>query len=589
VRFQHKITCVFAAIVGAILFAAYIYLNASLSERVYQETRDMLVNDINAARLYIEKELSTESSPDKIKNVVDKISQAIKNRVTIVSMEGEPLADSEIPESDIGNIENHLERPEVRQAISAGCGMSRRFSTTLKKDMLYAAITFKTPVYNGVIRVSESLSKIQEISAHLRATLIAIFIAAFALIAVGAFFVSLFFTRPLTGIVNDIKEITNENFSGKVIVPPVKEFEDLAGAFNRLLSKLVSLLKDETSSRSRMEAILQSMTDGVMVVDGKGAILFINATFKYLFAVKGDVEGKRPLEVIRNVDVQDTVDLVLKNELSVSMKEINLIMPQKKVLAINAAPVVRDVAVDGAVLVFHDMTELKKLESVRKEFVANVSHELRTPLSSIKGYAETLMDGALKDEKNAGDFVRIIYDDAVRLERLVNDILDLSKLESDRWDLNKRILSLSGVINKTAGHFRAAAAEKDIKITVNIPASIPEVMADEVMLSQIIFNLVDNAVKYTDHSGSVVISAVGNKDHVRVSVSDNGIGIPQEDLPRIFERFYRVDKTRSRELGGTGLGLAIVKHAVQVHGGDVSVESTPGKGSTFSFTLPIYS
>jgi two-component system phosphate regulon sensor histidine kinase PhoR len=260
-------------------------------------------------------------------------------------------------------------------------------------------------------------------------------------------------------------------------------------------------------------------------------------------------------------------------------------VPEEKILLVHATAVVRKKKTEGAVMVFHNITELRHLENIRRDFVANVSHELRTPLTNIKGYAETLLEGALNDKKNAKEFLEIIHTDSDRLARLVDDLLDLSRLESGQSKLDLKACSMALVAKKVISLLKKEAEDKSISISTEMVKD-EKVLADESKISQVLLNLIDNAIKYTPENGTISISAQAKAAVVEVRVSDTGIGISDKDLPRIFERFYRVDKARSRELGGTGLGLSIVKHIVQEHKGSVRVESLVGQGSTFTFTLP---
>ncbi|MCM8831677.1 MAG: cell wall metabolism sensor histidine kinase WalK [Candidatus Omnitrophica bacterium] len=350
--------------------------------------------------------------------------------------------------------------------------------------------------------------------------------------------------------------------------------------------KLKEKIETSSTGQAKLETILSSMFEGVLVTNKDGEILIMNPSLRKLFLIDFSPEGKNFLEVIRNATIQDIIDKTLKEEKNLISKEVTFYSPEEKIFKVNCAPIIRDNLVEGAILVFHDITELRRLERIRQDFVANVSHELRTPLTSIKGYAETLLEGAIFDKKNAKDFVEIIYNDADRLAKLIDDLLDLSKIESGRLEMVFLPIDILEVIEKVVKILEPQAKKKSILINLNIPPDLPKVLADQNRISQVILNLLDNAIKYTPNEGKISIFANPKDNFVQVDVIDTGIGIPKEALPHIFERFYRVDKARSRELGGTGLGLSIVKHIILNHGGNVWVESELGRGSTFSFTLP---
>jgi two-component system phosphate regulon sensor histidine kinase PhoR len=329
------------------------------------------------------------------------------------------------------------------------------------------------------------------------------------------------------------------------------------------------------------------MFEGVIVTDETEKIILMNPSLRRLFLLDSNPEGKKPLEVIRNTAVEDMVERIIEGKQQLATEEITVNAPEEKVLKVNGVPIMRNNRLEGAILVFHDITELRHLEKVRQDFVANVSHELRTPISSIKGYAETLLEGALEDKDNAKEFISIIYQDSNRLASLINDLLDLSKIESGKMKMNFVPLDPVSVIKRAVTVIENQAKAKSISIKLDIPVDMPKIKADETRFSQVMINLLDNAIKYSSEGGLVTISAKVNDTALQIDISDTGIGISEKDLSRIFERFYRVDKARSRELGGTGLGLSIVKHIVSAHGGQVWVKSELGKGSTFSFTIPL--
>jgi two-component system phosphate regulon sensor histidine kinase PhoR len=370
-----------------------------------------------------------------------------------------------------------------------------------------------------------------------------------------------------------------------------QKFKKIGDKFQNDINQLTAKLEKGTdaiiSEVARLETVLSSMVEGVMVTDGKGGIVLMNPAMRKLFLVDSPPEGKISLEVVRNTEVQNIVSTLLKGEQKLRTEEILVYLPEEKVLKVNGATVMKDGKVEGSVLVFHDITELRRLENIRRDFVANVSHELRTPISSIKGYSETLLEGAIEDKDNAKDFISIIYKESNRLAKLIDDLLNLSRIESNGMKMVFLPVDVLSVINRIVSIIDKQAELKSISIRIDALPGLQKVLADETRLSQVILNLLDNAVKYTHENGVLTITVL-SKDakFIQVDVSDTGIGIPEKDLPRIFERFYRVDKARSRELGGTGLGLSIVKHIIQAHGGEVWVKSEPGKGSTFSFTIP---
>lgn len=362
--------------------------------------------------------------------------------------------------------------------------------------------------------------------------------------------------------------------------------KDLNISLRKYKSDVKEKIKTKDFGQAKLETVLSSMSEGVLVVDRKREIILMNPSLRKNFVVDSPPEGKRPMEVIRNSLVHDIIDKTLSGKFMIS-KEISLTYPGKKVLLINGEPIMINNVLEGAVLVFHDITELRRLEETRQDFVANVSHELRTPIASIKGYTETLLDGALEDKKNARDFLNIIHEDSDRLAKLIDDLLDLSRIESGRMKMVFASVEPKSLIKRSIAIIENQAKARSISLKTNIPDNLPKILADETRLSQVLINLLDNAVKYTPEGGSVTITGFINKNLLQIDVADTGIGIPKKDLPRLFERFYRVDKARSREMGGTGLGLSIVKHIVQAHGGEVFVKSIPGQGSTFSFSVPI--
>ncbi len=343
----------------------------------------------------------------------------------------------------------------------------------------------------------------------------------------------------------------------------------------------------EKKRRGQLKALLDSMVEGVIVLDAQGKIILLNASIESIFGFKEEEFLEHPLiEAIRNPELDKFLKEVLESR-RIRELELEMVSPVEKIFKIRAVFYGKqDEEIRGLLVIFNDMTALRKLERSKAEFVANVSHELRTPLASIKGFVETLRDGGLEDKKNSIRFLEIIESNVTRLELLINDILELSKMDSGKIALNKKGVNLKVLVEKTLEIMKPLIKKKNLAVEVKLDAKYAEMRADQGMLEQVFLNLLDNAVKFNKYGGLIKISGEIIESMYKVSVSDTGMGIPAEDLPRIFERFYRVDKGRAREPGGTGLGLSIVKHIIELHGGTVEVKSKNGEGSIFSFTLP---
>ncbi|MGH7411573.1 MAG: ATP-binding protein, partial [Candidatus Methylomirabilis sp.] len=390
------------------------------------------------------------------------------------------------------------------------------------------------------------------------------------------------------------------------------EIGQLGRALNMMAQRLADRIAEIEEERAKGAAILDSMVEGVLAVDGEMRILFINASACRLFnASPIGVEGKPFLEVIRNKEILDLLDRTLR-EGSVARQEFQIYAPVERTVQVHAAPLKGREGTPGAILVLHDVTELRRLEMIRTELVANVSHELRTPLTSIRGYLETLLEGGLEDREHARPFLEVIHKHTERLGRLLEDLLDLSNLELGKITLHRRPINLADVVEGAIAIYRSQAAKQEIELREELPGDLPLVMADRDRVMQVLINLLDNGLKFTPKGGTVQVTArlvpsprstvhdgtipasqlstvnsQPDRELVEISVEDTGIGISSQDLPRITERFYRVDKARSREMGGTGLGLAIVKHLVKAHGGELFIESQLNKGTRVRFHLPI--
>lgn len=409
-------------------------------------------------------------------------------------------------------------------------------------------------------------------------------------IALGlAFLSSLLLTRDMTLKLHKFVRISDSfskgDFSHKIFLDSKDELGELASTLNSMAQNLEDKIHEIEIKNQHLVAILESMVEGIIVVDKASRIVSINSSVEKIFNIsKQNLEGKVFLEVIRNNDIAEIINKVLKKGEFTSC-ELTLMWPVQKIFQINASPIFEKEEVSGCLLVIHDITEIRKLETMRRDFVANVSHELKTPLTSIKGFVETLLEGALEDKENNRHFLKIIQEHGERLNKLVDDLLSLSHLESKEILLEKGIFNLRQQVEKVIMGFKEQLKKRNVDLKNEIPANI-SINADKDKIEGVFTNLIDNAIKFNKENGIIKISSQQEGDKIKSIVEDSGVGIPDKDIPRIFERFYRVDKARSRELGGTGLGLSIVKHIVELHGGTVGVESVEGLGSKFWFTLP---
>jgi len=506
-------------------------------------------------------------------------------RVTVIASDGRVLADSQ---ADVSTMENHAERLEIRDALAKGSGQSIRHSVTIGRDLSYYAVRLSLaggpPV---VLRFALPLQTVDEELWQFRRGL---WLASlFVLLVTGT--ISLLISRSFAGRVDRLMRFSlrvaegdfrplDANRSGDAL-------EALAISLNQTAARLDRTIRTLTEERNLSSAILGSMVEGVAVVNSSERLVFANQGFVSILGLDVPPQSGRALvEVVRQTELLSAVRQVLKGDPRVESEIVTGTLRQHY-FAVTVASV-RATEDAGAVIVLHDITDLRKLERVRRDFVANVSHELRTPLTAIQGFSETLLAGAIDDPQNRVRFLEIILDHSRRLARLTEDLLMLSKMDADRLELEIHRLSVSQFVESCVETAQRPAAEKDLRISVNLSPSLPDIAADRRRLAEVLQNLLDNAIQYTPAGGQIMVSASLENEEVVFTVSDTGIGIPQADQPRIFERFYRVDVARSREVGGTGLGLSIAKHLVEVHGGRIWVESAVGQGSQFHFSVPIF-
>jgi two-component system phosphate regulon sensor histidine kinase PhoR len=567
------------------LFTITWYLSRLLPDFYHNQVADDLQARANLIKGQILQELEVGQFKQMDAMVKD-LGSSSSTRITVILPNGKVVADSEENPADM---ENHGNRPEFKDAFEKGIGSSLRFSNTLDQRMMYLALPIKEQgKILAIVRTSVPVVAVDERIRDLnnKIVLSAIIVAICA--AVVTFIVSGRVSRPIKQMKETARRFALGQLDLRVPMPKQAELTELAHALNEMAQQLQDRIQTITEQRNELKAILSSMVEGVVAFDSDGRIVNINeAAADFLGTDTAAARGCSIEEVIRHTEFQEFVKNIL-NEERTGQTDIVLSGRKERIVRLEGANLTDDKGKkSGAVVVISDLTRMRRLEDVRRDFVANVSHELRTPITSIKGFVETLLEGAIKNPQQAERFLRIIARHSDRLNAIVEDLLSLSNLEdgSEKRKILFEKASVKRVLDSVVATSAPRAEEKNITIELDCPESI-EAKINTVLLEQAVLNLVDNAIKYSEPAGKVQIRAHRTNKMVVVSVRDYGCGIPRVHQNRIFERFYVVDKSRSRKLGGTGLGLAIVKHIAEVHGGKVTIESTPGVGSTFFLHLP---
>jgi two-component system, OmpR family, phosphate regulon sensor histidine kinase PhoR len=512
-------------------------------------------------------------------------SAADRVRITVIGADGRVFADTA---ADPANMENHGNRPEVREALQKGDGRAVRHSITMQRDLVYYAVRRNLPDGSPVVlRFAVPLDEADVALGSLRWSL---WLASAVILLIAAI-ASTFVSRGISDRVERLQEFSRRVAEGDFRPLPGggsgDSLEELCASLNQTAARMDRTIRTLTEERNLSAAILGSMVEGVAVVNATERLVFANQGFADILEL--DVppkSGSALVEVVRQTELIEAVRRVLAGEPRVEAEIVTGTLRQHFFAATVAAVRAGDTL--GAVVVLHDITELRKLERVRRDFVANVSHEFKTPLTAIQGFSETLLAGAIDDPQNRERFLGIILEHSRRLARLTDDLLKLSSMDADRLELEIRRVSVNELIESCLETTQHRAAEKEIQVELDQTGDLPDIAGDRRRLAEILQNLLDNATQYTLPGGRITLNAETRDADVVFTVSDTGIGIPKSDQSRIFERFYRVDAARSREAGGTGLGLAIAKHLVEVHGGRIWVDSEIGQGSQFHFSIPIF-
>lgn len=522
----------------------------------------------------------------KVDGILKELSSKMGQRITIVDKSGIVIADSwETP----GVMTNHMDRPEVSDALAGRVGVSTRFSATLGENFLYVAV----PMHRGyeiigVVRVSTTLAHVEEGFHVIRSTLLLAFFITLLLAVALAIRLAGRYTAPLEAMISEARLMGEGRLDRRIYIRTGDEMEVLGHTLNSLASNLDDKIHEITAEKNKLDLIFANMDNSVILFDRYGNIMEANKQAFELFGSTPVLVGQHNLSIISNSlfdkALQDTAQQGETYHVEM-MKSINGV---KRVFQVFMAPTGKDeTGVTGILAVFHDITALKEVEERQANFVANASHELSTPLTAIKGFAETLLDGALHSPELSTKFITIIQTEAERMHRLVKSLLQLARISSleYRRDIKTEPIILSEVIDAVLSQLAPCIDSKQIITTIDIDPVDASAIANRDWISQVFINLIDNSIKFTPEGGKITIRCTRNADQIRIIVQDTGIGIPEIHIPHIFERFYRVDQARTRETGGTGLGLAIVKFIVETLGGTIKVESKVSQGTIFTITL----
>jgi two-component system phosphate regulon sensor histidine kinase PhoR len=565
VKIAHRLLLQSLAIIAVMVISVVVIIDYQLHSRITQQT----IHDLSGEARLLATQWRPGIDPDSL---ADQAAAATGHRVTLIDSTGHVVGDSEFDGPALEHLENHSQRPEIVAARANGVGSARRMSPSTGEEQLYVAL--KVP--QGIGRVSVSTRTVEDLFGAARAGVITAGFISFLLAAILAVLFSRAVSRPIT----DLRDVARSIAAGERRVHPALsapgEVGDLADAIYRLAEQLEGRISALAAEQSILSALVETLNEGVIAISPAHEVVRINQTGRRLLSID------RPLPVgmdflPREVTLRSAISLAL-NATETEPEEVVI---GGNTLLLTARPLVGG----GAVVALFDLTPIRKLEAVRRDFVANVSHELRTPLTIVGGFAETLQDPDTPAEKRV-EFARTIYTNTQRMQRIVDELLDLSRIESGHWKPRPQPVKIAELASEVFERVAAAAKSKGVALDTLVSPSAGVIHADRTAIEQILLNLIENALRHTGEGGRITVETAPARNGVMLSVTDTGTGIPPEHLPRIFERFYRADSGRSREAGGTGLGLAIVKHLVEAHGGSVSAESIVGAGATIKIFFP---
>ncbi|GMA97463.1 two-component system histidine kinase PnpS [Pelosinus sp. IPA-1] len=536
---------------------------------------------------FLENYMIGPTEKANIDNQIKELATKDDLRITVTNINGDVLADSwENP----ATMENHLHRPEISAALAGTVGTSIRYSTTLDQNMLYVA----NPILSGseivgAVRISSTLAAVEAGFNQIKSTLLVTMLLTSFLAILLSIRLAQKYTAPLEEITRAAQEMANGNLDRRLHIRTGDELELLAPTLNNLTSNLDDKISESTAETKKLDLILQHMDNAVILLDRYGRVTTANKMARESFDISDSMLHQHNMQVFGHSQLDRAVHQTLDQGKNMHIYLKTNIKNTPRVFQVFFAPITTTENEITAVLsVFHDVTALQDIHDRQADFVANASHELATPLTTIKGFTETLLDGAIEDPQLSTKFLNIIHTESERMQRLIHELLQLAKLNSQeyRQQVTLEATPLNPLLYTTKEDLSSNAQEKNITVDIHTTAD-PIIMANPDWLKQILINLLDNSIKYTQPFGRVVLTCFQENDEAILTIEDTGIGIPAKDLPLIFDRFYRVDRARSRGAGGTGLGLAIVKFIVEMHGGRIDVKSTVNIGTTFTITLPL--
>ena len=568
-------------------FAVFLIIAPPSVDRLsIKETENELIKQTGLAAKIFSNNIISISNMENLQEKALQIASVTKSRVTLIDPAGKVLADTETPFLKITQMDNHFNRPEIASSRKSGEGVSKRYSSTLKKELVYTAIPIKkSGTIIGFVRLAKPLTYVETIKNGIFGVAAFSILCALAFAFVLSILISAYLSYPVARLKEISSNLLKEDKPKAIIRKSMFEIGDVERSIEQISENLFNATNKLKLERARLSAVLSSMKECVIATDKNLKVILMNDSAQRLFGVHFSAgAGLSIMETLRNNDIDRMAAAVIKTGEAVE-KEISFIGRQERILLAGASAIKTAGHNAGAVIVLTDTTIIRKLERYRSEFLANISHELKTPLAVIMSSAETLLSGAINDPSNNVEFVSKIERHSKNLSALIKDILDLSDLESKKEQVKLAKVDLLALTKACMDELSEKAKMRGVRILVN-SCENTVIYGDEKYIKRAIVNLLDNALNYGDPGGTVSAEISGDSLSTRFKVKDNGIGISREHLKRIFERFYRIDAARSRDTGGTGLGLAIVKHVMDLHKGHVLVESEPGKGSTFTLVFP---